>query len=54
MIPKPNKSCRQRGLPGLKVHKKEKQSSLQQKTQGLLAAPLQDVGRGPPRAEAAR
>ena len=35
-VPKPNKSCRQRGLPGLKVRQKEKQGLLQEKTKGLL------------------
>jgi len=36
MIPKPNRSCKQRGLLGLKVRQKEKQGLLQEKTKGLL------------------
>ena len=36
MVPKLNWICKRRGLLGLKVHKKEKQGLLQEKTKGLL------------------
>ena len=51
MIPKPNRSCKQRGLLESTPEREARPAAGEDERP---AAPLQDVGRGPPRAEAAR